>query len=745
MIKSFNFAFDTGTLSISQRRGIITLIPKPNKDTTSLENLRPISLLNVDYKILTKTIAKRLEKVLPKIINPDQTGYVKGRYIGENVRLILDIMSYTDKTKVPGVALFIDFRKAFDTIEWDFLIDTLDKFNFGPDVRNWVKIFYNNVTSCVLNNGHASEFFTLERGVRQGCPLSGLLFVIGIEVLANAIRNKNTIKGIKVGEKEIKTSLYADDTTVFVRDLDSILELLALLNQFRNLSGLEINATKTEGMWLGSWKNNLETPFGFRWPRDPIKALGIFFSYDSSKTTELNFTEKIRNLEKTLNSWKRRNLTLLGKINIVKTLGLSKLIYNTSVLVIPEQLIKEINSIIFNFIWDEKPPKIKKSTIIGERKHGGLKMTDFNILNKALKVAWIPRIKSESVASWKIIPNAILERYGGLHFLTICNYDIDTLQVGNLPPFYVEVLKQWQMTKDFKRSETTLAREEVIWNNRKILIDGNSVFYKSWFDQNVIRVQDLLQEEGKFLSFKNFCYQFKFKTPFTLYFGLINSISTSWRLVSENPPSPCPASEEKEETISTKHVYNLLLKKFFVPPTAEAKILRHGFTPETVQKVYELPFQIKHDFKITMFQYKIIHNILATKMSLFRAKISDNDVCPQCLAEAHSLNHMFLRCSSVIVFWKTFQNWWTIKTKEQLTLTNSMILYGVFDKTEHRYSLNYALLIAKFHVYCSCLHDEKLSFDSFLILLKEKLNIQKEIAFKNKSITTFQKSFQNIF
>ena len=335
MIKSLNFAFDTGTLSISQRRGIITLIPKPNKDTTSLENLRPISLLNVDYKILTKTIAKRLEKVLPKIINSDQTGYVKGRYIGENVRLISDIMSYTDDKNMPGVALFIDFRKAFNTIEWDFLIDTLNKFNFGPDVTNWVKIFYNNVTSCVLNNGHASEFFALERGVRQGCPLSGLLFVMGIEVLANAIRNKNTIKGIKVGAKEIKTSLYADDTTVFVRDLDSIPELLVLLKHFRNLSGLEINATKTEGMWLGTWKNNLETPFSFRWPRDRIKALGIFFSYDLRKATELNFIEKIRNLEKTLNSWKRRNLTLLGKINIVKTLGLSKLIYNTSVLGYP--------------------------------------------------------------------------------------------------------------------------------------------------------------------------------------------------------------------------------------------------------------------------------------------------------------------------------------------------------------------------------------------------------------------------
>ena len=163
-----------------------------------------------------------------------------------------------------------------------------------------MKFFYNNVISCVLNNGHtqemvschASEFFALERGVRQGCPLSGLLFVIGIEVLANKITNKNTINGIKAGEKEIKSSaLYADDTTVnvFVRDLDSIPEILVLLNNYKNLSGLEINATKTEAMWLGSRKNNLEIPLGFHWPRDPIKALGIFFSYHSRKATKLNF------------------------------------------------------------------------------------------------------------------------------------------------------------------------------------------------------------------------------------------------------------------------------------------------------------------------------------------------------------------------------------------------------------------------------------------------------------------------
>ena len=110
-------------------------MPQPNKDTTSLENLRPISLLNVNYKILTKAIAKRLEKVLPKIVCPDQIGYVKNRYISENVRLILDIMSYTGETNLQGLALFIDFKEALDPIEWSFLIDTLNTFNFGPDIQ----------------------------------------------------------------------------------------------------------------------------------------------------------------------------------------------------------------------------------------------------------------------------------------------------------------------------------------------------------------------------------------------------------------------------------------------------------------------------------------------------------------------------------------------------------------------------------------------------------------------------------
>ena len=218
MIASFNYAFHSGTLSISQKRGIISLIPKKDKDTSLLENLRPISLLNVGYKILTKVIAKRLEKLLPKIINPNQTGYVKGRYIGENVRLIQDIMFYTKRLNSPGIAIFLNFRKAFDSIEWEYLKAALEAFNFGPNLLNCIDVLYNKASSSVINNGHSSSFFRLQHGVRQGCPLSGLLFIIGIELFARALKNDQSIKGINAETKEIKITQYTDDTMHRVRE-----------------------------------------------------------------------------------------------------------------------------------------------------------------------------------------------------------------------------------------------------------------------------------------------------------------------------------------------------------------------------------------------------------------------------------------------------------------------------------------------------------------------------------------------
>ena len=163
--------------------------------------------------------------------------------------------------------------------------------------------------------------------------------------------------------------------------------LLRLLEKFKKCSGLEINTHKSEALWLGSWKERLDKPFGFKWPTDSVYALGIHFSNDANLVHKLNFHGKLEKLEKILNSWRRRKLTLYGKINIIKTLGLSKLIFSASVLPIPENFAQEVNKLTFKFLWDAKPAKIKKSTITGLKEKGGLKMIDFEHMNKALKCA----------------------------------------------------------------------------------------------------------------------------------------------------------------------------------------------------------------------------------------------------------------------------------------------------------------------------------------------------------------------
>ncbi|KAL9951638.1 hypothetical protein ACROYT_G044340 [Oculina patagonica] len=246
LVQSLNYGFEHQHLNITQKQGIIKVIPKKRKDKLYLENWRPLTLLNVDYKIATKAIAHRISNVLPKIINDDQTGYVKERYIGQNIRLIMDIMKVTELENIPGLAIFIDFKKAFDTVDWNFLHKTLQAFNFGPCIQKWIKTFYTDCSSCFINNGYASDFFMPERGVRQGCPLSGILFVLCAEILANAIRTDKTIQGINIHNKEFKLSQYADDTTAFVSDLKSANNLFQLLSNFQECSGLEINKSKTE-------------------------------------------------------------------------------------------------------------------------------------------------------------------------------------------------------------------------------------------------------------------------------------------------------------------------------------------------------------------------------------------------------------------------------------------------------------------------------------------------------------------
>ena len=151
LLNSYNEAFCRGSLSVSQKRGTITLIPKGDENLTELKNYRrPISLPNIDYKILSKVLAGRMEKVLPKLVHPDQTGFVNGRYIAQNIRLLNDKTEYTDIKKLPGIFLFVDFEKAFDTIEWSFKSNSREVFKFGCNFQKWLSVIYTGTYKALL-------------------------------------------------------------------------------------------------------------------------------------------------------------------------------------------------------------------------------------------------------------------------------------------------------------------------------------------------------------------------------------------------------------------------------------------------------------------------------------------------------------------------------------------------------------------------------------------------------------------
>ena len=213
----------------------------------SLKNWRPLTLLNTDYKIATKAIANRIKKFLHTIIDCSQTGFIKGRYIGENIRLIQETIEKLNNENQPGLLFFADFEKAFDSVSHEYILKCLKSFNFGTDIIKWVECFYKGATSCVLNAGCMSDFFAINRGVRQGCPLSLYLFILCIEILSATL-----ITGIKINGKEFKTTMFADDAT-FAMDgsLKSFKKLISILADFKLISGLKLNINKTIVLKIG--------------------------------------------------------------------------------------------------------------------------------------------------------------------------------------------------------------------------------------------------------------------------------------------------------------------------------------------------------------------------------------------------------------------------------------------------------------------------------------------------------------
>ena len=314
ILRSINYAYRNGLLSVTQKQGIITCLPKPNKARNILKNWRPISLLNVIYKLMSSAIANRLKTVLNKLINQDQKGFITGRFIGENIRLVNDVLFETKKQEIPGLLLSIDFQQAFDSISWKFIHKVLNYFNFGPSIQRWVKLFQTGVESCILQNGFMSDFFLLKRGCRQGDPISPYIFILCVEVLGMMIRKSKDVKGIKINNMEFKLSQYADDTQMFLDGSEtSLKQALVILQKFYQMSGLNVNLDKTKALWIGSMCKSskiLCKEFSIDWEQKPLKILGVFFSPEVFDIWDHNLDNVIKKVKGLISIWSRRKLTL---------------------------------------------------------------------------------------------------------------------------------------------------------------------------------------------------------------------------------------------------------------------------------------------------------------------------------------------------------------------------------------------------------------------------------------------------
>ena len=232
LISSFECPFIKDELSSSQKQAVIKLIEKLDRDKRFIKNWRPISLLNVDTKIISKVLSGRIKEVLSSLISSNQTAYVDGQIISESGRLISDILEITDLSKLNGILLTIDIEKAFDSVNHAFLISALEKYGFGKNFLKWINVLLNNQESCVINGGFTKQYFKLERGTRQGDPISAYLFVLVLEIVFLLIQENKKIHGLNIFNHTFLYTAYADDTTFFLSNQQSVTEVIKVFEQF---------------------------------------------------------------------------------------------------------------------------------------------------------------------------------------------------------------------------------------------------------------------------------------------------------------------------------------------------------------------------------------------------------------------------------------------------------------------------------------------------------------------------------
>ncbi len=386
----------TSAFPNSKNVSITTLIYKDRGVTYLLTNYRPIALMNVDVKILTKLLAMRLNFVLPTIIHESQTA-VYGRKIHNTVHLVRDLIDLANQNDDEAALLFLDQEKAFDRVNHKVLLKVLENFGFGESFISWIKIIYSNASTKLNINGFLTDTIPLKSGVRQGCPLSALLYVMVIELLALQLRANPNIVGFTVQGEKIISSHYSDDAVIKITQNRCFKEVYKDLELYEQGTGAKVNYEKTKGLWLGKWRDRTDDPFSalykthdqkIKWTNKNVKYLGVYVGNDNPAL--YTFQDIIPKVKRRLNFWKPLSLPILAKARVIEIYHASKLWYAGSFYQIPESLLKEVDDSFMDYIiFPKKKLEVSRTEMEKERVSGGIKLINTKLKSITPKIHWL--------------------------------------------------------------------------------------------------------------------------------------------------------------------------------------------------------------------------------------------------------------------------------------------------------------------------------------------------------------------
>ena len=671
LLNALKIALQQKSLGETQNQAIITCIYKSG-DRNSLENWRPISLLNTDYKILTKTIANKMNSSLKDIISPNQSASVPGRSILTNISSVRDIIQYADDKKLPAALISIDQSKAFDRVNWDFLFKTLTKFGYGHKFINIIKTLYKDIKSQVKINGFLTPSIILERGVRQGCPLSMILYAITGEVFANYINSKTDIKGIKIGETELKITQHADDTNFFVAGINSILKLGIEIDKFEKATGAKLNIGKCQGMWLGSYKAREDKPLNYKWTEIQIKVLGVYLAnpgVPTEITENENWNKYLKNINDIINIWKQPKLSLKGKRIIINQLILSKIWFLAQVIPVPQKVITDLEGLVLDFLWGGRQTRVRKQVLYLPIKQGGLGLIDITTKIQSLHLRWVGKLLDNTLKGpWKILMIYQLNKLrkatqGASVFRTFVE------QPAGVPKFYINLLKSWKTFTNNQRDKPNTLEQilnEPIFYNRFINNECKYLKPTKWSKDKITIIADVcLVHAPGFLSMEQIQDITQHQITQQQYNKIIMSIPDDWRALIMRETQLTPHQYESLtvtrnnkivpiEQITSRQFYELLIikkdfKKYlkihrWAEQYSDQNILKPNITQWS--NIFKNLINRNHNTLAFDIRWKLLHFAHPSMYRLGKMKVVDSAICQRCNNKVESNEHWFVFCEN---------------------------------------------------------------------------------------------------